>query len=261
MEYKSVLLKKENGVAIITLNRPERLNAIDEEMGDEITQVIKHVGQDQHVRSVILTGAGEAFCSGADRKSSIFQKSSSLDFWRFMQNANEMILSIKNIPQPVIAAVNGAAVGGGCNLSLACDIIIASEKARFIENYVLLGLHPDVGGTYFLARLVGVKKACELLLTGKTIDAIEAHRIGIVNQVVPAEKLESTTRNLATSIAELPPLAIRMTKDSIYHGLAADLPTALEHEARALSMLLFTKDRKEALAALKEKRGAVYIGK
>ena len=177
MDYKNLILTKEDGIATITLNRPEKLNALNQEMVDELVKACGEVEEDNEVRVVIITGAGSAFCSGGDLSSHDFVVNSSAACLKRLQKASRLIMGIRNMPKPVIAAVNGVAVGGGCGLALACDILIASEKARFSEMYVLRGLHPDFGAIYFLPRLVGIAKASDLLLTGKMIDVSEADRI------------------------------------------------------------------------------------
>lgn len=257
----AMLVTKSNGIATVTINRPEKLNALGEEGVNELTKAMKLIRSDGHIRAIILTGAGRAFCAGADRSSTIFRKNSPTEFWDFMQKVSDAVITLRSMPQPLIAAVNGPAVGGGCNFALACDIIIASEAATFSQIYSLIGIHPDAGGTYLLPRLVGTAKACELLFTGKTITAAEAYEMGLINRVVPADQLEDSTRELATTIANRSPLAIRMIKASIYQGAETNLAAALEQEAKALSILLFTEDSKEAMAALAENRAPSFKNK
>jgi enoyl-CoA hydratase/carnithine racemase len=261
MNYKNLILKKEEAIATITLNRPEKLNAMNMEMTDEIVQANREVAQDESIRAVIITGAGRGFCSGADLSAADFKITGSADALKLMQSAAPVVMGIREMPKPVIAAVNGPAVGGGCNLALACDIIIASEKALFGQPFVLRGLHPDFGGTYFLPRMIGVAKAGDLLLTGRMIDAAEADRIGLVSRVVPEDQLESVAREIAMTLAKGAPLAISLTKASINKALMMDLPTALESEARAQSLLFMTEDFREAVAAFLEKREPVFKGK
>lgn len=263
MEYKQrrALVEIDEGVATMILNTPEKYNALDVEAVDECRETMKMIAEDDSVRSLIITGAGNAFCSGADRGSNIFGMTGPSEFWTFMQKISDMILILRGMPKPVIAAVNGLAVGGGCNMALACDIIIASEAASFRQIYSRIGIHPDAGGTYFLPRLVGVNRACELMFTGRAVNAAEALEIGLVNRVVPADQLMDTVKSLAKEIAGRSPLAIKMIKNSIYSSLASDLQTVLEEEAKALSILMFTQDHQEAMAALAEKRPPVFKGK
>jgi enoyl-CoA hydratase/carnithine racemase len=261
MDYKNLILKKEGGIATITLNRPEKLNALNGELTQEVIRVCSEVGQDEDVRVVIITGAGRAFCSGADLSSSDFKVDSSAAGLKMMETATQIIMGIRNMPKPVIAAVNGPAVGGGCNLALACDIIIASEKARFIEPYVLRAVHPDFGAIYLLPRLVGLAKANEIFFSGRAVDAGEADRIGLVSRVVPEDQLESVTGELAKNMAKCSPLIMSMTKASISQAANTDLLTALEREAAAQSIAFTTEDFQEAMAAFMEKREPVFKGK
>jgi 2-(1,2-epoxy-1,2-dihydrophenyl)acetyl-CoA isomerase len=263
MEYKqkNILVEIDDAVATVVLNRPEKYNAMNEETVDEYSEVFRMVSADDQIRAVIVTGAGKAFCAGADRSSHIFNMEGPSEFWVFMQKISRMILQIRGLSKPVIAAINGPAVGGGCNMALACDIIIASQAASFRQIYVQIGIHPDSGGTYFLPRLVGTAKACELMFTGRAVSAPEALEIGLVNQVVPPDKLLETARNLAKEIAGRSPLAIKMIKSSIYDSLESDLETVLELEAKALSVLMYSEDHKEAISALVEKRQPVFKGK
>ncbi len=255
---ETVIVKKEDGIATIVLNRPEKLNAITGQSAAECLQALEEAEEDDEVRVVILTGAGRGFCTGFDLEVSVGETSK--DFWKLMQGVHKVPLTIRNMTKPVIAAVNGAAVGYGCNLALGCDIIIASEKARFGQVFVLRGLQPDCGGEYFLPRLVGVAKACELILTGRMVDATEAERIGMINRVVPADQLESAAKEIARTIAEAPRLGISASKAAIYQALSMDLPAVLEHEAEIQSILVHTKDFKEAAAAFMEKRKPVFTG-
>jgi 2-(1,2-epoxy-1,2-dihydrophenyl)acetyl-CoA isomerase len=260
-DYKNILMKKEDRIVTITLNRPERMNALTVEMTLEIIQALEEVGQDSGTRVVVFTGAGRAFCVGADLNSPDFKINSAADAVETLKSATQIIMGIRNLSKPVIAAVNGAAVGGGCNLAIACDIVIASDKAKFSEVFVQRGLHPDWGGTYHLPRLVGAARARELMLTGRLVDAVEADRIGLVTRVVPAEQLADATRETAVALAKLSPLAMGMIKSSLNRTFEADLPTMLDLEAKAQSLLFLTEDFREGLAAFFEKREADYKGK
>jgi enoyl-CoA hydratase/carnithine racemase len=260
-EYKNILVIKENRIVTITLNRPERMNALTVEMTLEIVEALDDAAQDSESRVVILTGAGRAFCVGADLNSPDFKVNSAAEAVETLKSATQIIMGIRNISKPVIAAVNGAAVGGGCNLAIACDIILASDKAKFSEVFVLRGLHPDWGGTYHLPRLIGAAKARELLLTGRMVDAGEADRIGLVTRVVPADQLQVATRETAAALSKLSPLAMGMIKNSLNRTFEADLPTMLELEAKSQSLLFLTEDFREGIAAFLEKREANYKGR
>jgi 2-(1,2-epoxy-1,2-dihydrophenyl)acetyl-CoA isomerase len=261
LKSTSLIIETRDGVATITLNRPSKLNALNEEMLREISVAIGDMGDDQQVKAIIITGAGRAFCSGADLSEENFSAPDKTRWFETLQKANRIITGIRNIPKPVIAAINGIAAGGGCNLALACDIIIASEKATFSEIYITRGLHPDLGGIYFLPRLVGIAKASDLFLTGRTIDAAEADRIGLISRVVPEEQLEKTSHDIALVLAQGPTLAIQMIKASINQSLLMDLNTVLESEARAQSMIATTKDFQEGLKAFFDKRKPVFSKK
>lgn len=260
MDYKTLILKKEEGFATIIMNRPEKMNALNFEVVGELIHACSEVSQDDKIRAVILTGAGRAFCSGAELGSPDFRISDPAAAMKLGDSATQLIMAIKNMPKPVIAAVNGFAVGGGCNLALSCDIIIASEKAKFIEPYVLRAAHPDFGAIYFLPRMIGLAKANYLLYSGKTVDALEADRIGMVSCVVPEDQLENITRELARTIAKASPLVISMTKSSLNQSLVMDLLTTLNHEAAVQSVVFMTEDFKEAMKAFVEKREPVFKG-
>ncbi len=260
MAYQNIILKKEEGVATIILNRPEKRNAVNSSLTAELIEAIQEVGKDNEVKAVIITGAGAAFSAGGDLESMVGMKNP-LDIADVLRRGGGMVvLGLRNMPKPVIAAVNGVAVGAGCNLALACDIIIASENARFSEGFANIGAHPDWGGTYFLARLVGVARACELFFTGKMLDAYEAEKMGLVNQVVTADRLEATAKELALSLARGPSIALGLTKLSIYRGLEGDLLSALENEARGQAMCFVTQDLSEGIRSFSEKRKPQFKG-
>ncbi|MBF8265351.1 MAG: enoyl-CoA hydratase [Dehalococcoidia bacterium] len=248
MNYETLLLKKEAGIATITLNRPDKMNALSPKMVHEIPQALEDVGQDKSVRCVVLTGA-------------IFTMTNPADIKEFFGPVTRTVMAIRNMPKAVIASINGPAVGGSMNMVLSCDIIIASEAARFGEVFVNIGLQPDYGGTYLLPRLIGMGKAMELILTGRVFDAREAERLGLVSQVVAPDKLESTTQQLARKLADAPPLAVAAAKTSVYQGLTMNLSTALEAECRAQSMLFLTEDMKEGIKAFLEKRKPQFKGR
>jgi len=262
MAEESILLKKEGNIATITLNRPERLNALDWPAQWLFGQKLDEVAGDNDIRALIITGAGRAFCAGGDvsaQKGRIGMKPAErrAGMKRLLKNP----LKIRKMTIPVIAMVNGVAVGAGCNMALACDIIIASEKARFSQAFVKVGLVQDFGGSYLLSRQVGTKKACELVFTGDIIDAYEALRIGMVNKVVPEEELENVTREMAMKIASRAPLAVSIAKRSIYDGFDNfDLETALEYEMYTQGLCSDTEDHREGATAFLEKREPEFKG-
>lgn len=261
MNYNAIKLIKEEGIATILLNRPERMNALDLESLRELLRATEEVGSDEKVKVLILTGVGRAFCAGGDLNSPMYDITNPEELRKIIVEFGKVPLNLRNMPKPVISAVNGAAVGVGLGFALAADIIIASEDARFGHAYANIGLMSDGGSIYFLPRLIGVSKACELMFTGKIIDAKEAERIGLVNQVVPADRLESVVKELAHRLARGPSMAIAMQKISLYQGLLMDLPTAIEWEARAMSLCMLSEDMKEGIKAFKEKRPPLFKGR
>lgn len=261
MSYETLLVEKEAGVATITFNRPDRLNALTLKMIDEIPQALEEVSEDDAVKAVIITGSGRAFCAGAEMDSPLFKGMGTAGYKKVFDTVARTVMLIRNMKKPVIAAVNGACVAAGFNMVLACDIIIAAENARFGQTFSILALHPDYGGTYFFPRLVGPHKALELMWTGRVFDVKEADRLGLVNQIVPPDKLLPTAREMAQKLAQGPSMAIAITKMAVYRALESDLPTALEMEGRSQTMLFLAEDMKEGLRAFLEKGKPNFKGK
>ena len=266
MEDKQIIFTREQGIAIITLNRPERLNAMNEKMMNDMREAVEVVKGDPDTYVLIITGAGRGFCSGADvkemeehikaRKRSGVTASSGKRaiFWRegFTHKA---CLSLMSLEKPVIAAVNGPAVGGGCDIALMCDIRIASDRAVFGEFYVRRGILSDEGGIYLLPRAVGMSWACELLFTGETIDAAQAERIGLVNRVVPHEKLLDAAKELAAKIVKMPPLAVQMAKRALYwNQRVTEFERALQYAVSVSDILFQTEGHEEGVRAFIEKK-------
>jgi enoyl-CoA hydratase/carnithine racemase len=266
MEYQAIILEKKNNITTITLNRPDKLNALNPQMMSELVDAFHQVDRDDETMVLVITGAGRGFCSGADVRESLQtraderQERGIADVTRggFTQEAPIALVGMR---KPVIAAINGVAVGGGLTLTLSCDIRIASEEARFSIPLTRMGITLELGSSYFLSRVVGIGKACELVFTGKMIGAQEAKEIGLVNHVVPADKLLETAYEMAESIAKTAPLATRVSKTGLYQGMNADLPTQLRWETLALSYLRSTEDSREAIRAFSEKRDPVFKGK
>src|SRR5499433_839678 len=213
MTYECLLYEVKDGIATLTLNRPDRLNALGGSLRDDLHDAVTRSAADPGVRVMVITGAGKGFCSGGDVKAMSEAKEGKRErplIEKIAPGRDRTLLAMRDAPQPIIGAVNGAAAGAGFNLALGCDIRLASTAAKFSQAFVKRGLHPDWGGTYFLPRIVGMAKACELIFTGAVIDAAEALRLGIVSQVVAPEDLIPAAQTLARAIAAGPPIAIRL---------------------------------------------------
>jgi len=264
MTYQCLLYEVRDRIATLTLNRPERLNALGGTLRDDLYDAVTRSAADPNVGVLVITGAGRGFCSGGDVKSMSERNQSGQTLFADEQLApvrDRIILAMRDCPKPVIAAVNGAAAGAGMNLALACDLRIASSAAKFSQAFVKRGLAPDWGGSYFLPRVVGIAKACELIFVGETIDAADALRLGIVNAVVAPEALMDETYKLARKIAAGPPIAIQLAKRAIYHNQEVDLRAALEFETFAQGVCRDTEDAKEGVKAFVEKRAPVFRGR
>jgi len=261
--FETIILSREESIATITLNRPEVLNALSPQMFQDLTVAFDELAKGDTVKVVVMTGEGRAFCSGGDVQLDVAATSNMSAFeWReYMRGQHALIMKITQIEKPVIAAINGIAVGGGCDLVLASDIRIASEKARLGQVYIRMGIAPDLGGTYFLPRLVGSGKAKLLIFTGDLIDAGEAESMGLVDKVVSAEELESTVGDLAKRLSKGPTKAIAMAKVAINRSLNMDLESALDYVGNLNSSLLQTDDYKEGFKAFLEKREPVFRGR
>lgn len=264
MTYKCLIYTVQDSVATLTLNRPERLNALGDTLRDDLYDAVSKSAADPQVRVLVITGAGRGFCSGGDVKS-MKERSEAPEAppWtdKFAPMRDRIILAMRDCPKPIIAAVNGAAAGAGMNLALACDIRLASSAAKFSQAFVKRGLHPDWGGTYFLPRIVGISKACELIFTGDSIDAAQALELGIVNTVVSPEALMDEAYKLARKIAAGPPVAIQLAKRAIHHNQDVDLRAALEFESFAQNISRETEDAKEGVQAFLEKRAPQFRGR
>lgn len=266
-----VLYQVADGIATLTLNDPERRNALGDEMITAVVAALERFRADETAKVLVITGAGKAFCSGGDLKmmerwrdggeggKPAFDPIAQRDRYRF--GIQQIPLTFARIEKPVIAAVNGPAVGAGCDLALMADIRIASDRAKFGEIFSRLGLAPGDGGAYFLPRIVGVEKACELIFTGEIIDAAEAGRIRMVSRVVPDADLMTAARALAVKIASGPLQAHRMAKFAIYRGLHQTLEESLQTMALMQSMLHGTKDHEEGVRAFLEKREPRFEGR
>ncbi|MFQ5987683.1 MAG: enoyl-CoA hydratase/isomerase family protein [Dehalococcoidia bacterium] len=267
MDYETIILKKEGHIATITLNRPERMNAVNPQMEREVVAALDDVSNDDDVRVVVITGAGRGFCSGADVGTVIGGEEPVLagsveTMRRYLRGGFQKIsLGLQKMEKPTIAMVNGAAVGAGCDFAFACDMRVGSENARFRNGFVRIGLIPGAGGTWLYTRLMGLGRGLEFLFTGDFLGAEEAGRIGVLNKVVPAEDLERETMELARKIAKGPPIAIRLSKMQAYKALEVDLGTALEMAATCQALALSTEDHREGVTAFVEKREAQFEGR
>lgn len=256
MDDDRVLLTRQGAIATLTLNRPASLNALDEELRAGLVAKLGEVSRDHSVRVVIITGAGRGFCAGGDIKkmAELKKNHQSVAFRSFLTGGHEMVRSIRTLAKPVVASVNGPAVGAGMNLALACDLRIASDQARFSQGFVKLGLHPDWGGTFFLPRIVGTGRAVEMFFLGEPVGAEEAKRLGLVNWVVPHHQLAEETCKLAERLAGAPALPMGLLKQALYERLETQLDSMMEHEVEAQMKCFESEDFDEGLRAYLEKR-------
>lgn len=258
----SINVSEADGIVTITLNRPDKLNALVGHMRRDLAEALEHAGSDRLVRVVVITGAGRGFCAGGDldRASELMDQNDSEEFARLLGAARRVVTSIRQMTKPVIASINGTAAGAGCNLALACDLRIAASCATFTQSFVKIGFHPDWGGTYFLPRLVTANKACEMFFLGDAIGAEEALRLGLVNWVVPDEALEDETRKLAERLRDAPPISIAAAKQAVYLSGSAELETMLRYEVEAQMRCFESRDGKEGVRAFLEKRKPNFTG-
>ncbi|MBM3155359.1 MAG: enoyl-CoA hydratase [Chloroflexi bacterium] len=268
MAYEAIILEKSDGIATLTLNRPDKLNSLNHTILQEMVEAIDDVREDDEIKVLVITGAGRAFCSGADLTSEVYgtdpkQPGINRPFrLEPFVSFGTVMKRLRNFHKPVIAAINGVVAGGGLGMACLCDIRIASEQAKFSAIFVRRALVADCGTTYTLPRLVGIQKALELMWTGDMIDAGEAERIGLASRVVPGDKLMATVREMAVKIANGPSVAIELMKKMVYEGLEANkFSASLAYESWAQEMCLLTDDIKEATDAFLEKREPKFSGK
>ncbi len=262
---ETLIVERADGVVTVTLNRPEKKNAINAPMWRELIDVFDEVADTPSDRVLVITGAGDGFCSGAD-----LAPGDNADLqdgaggvgstYRQMRVVGRAALRLHHLPQPSIAAVNGVAAGAGLNLALGCDLIVASERARFTEIFSKRGLNVDFGGSWLLPRLVGLHKAKELVFFAEVIDAPEAERIGIVNRVVPADDLPKIVGELAARLAALPPVQLAISKRLLNQSMSVSMAEALEFEDTAQAMNFASKDTAEAMVAFFQKREPKFTG-
>lgn len=263
-KFENIVFSKDDYVAKIVLNRPERLNAINREMEQELIESLANITKDEDIRVLVLTGAGRAFCSGGYVSENMVE-----EYGGSVQKVSDtfhhiyqgITLQLFNLDIPTIGMINGAAVGLGFDLALACDIRIGSENARFMVAFTRMGLTPAAGGAWLMPRVMGLAKAAEFIYTADFLEAEEALRLGVLNRLVPAMALEKETIALAKKIGENSPLANRLAKLQIHKGLDTDLGTALELGGTCQAICLTSEDTREALAAFRDKRKPVFKGR
>ncbi len=260
MTLETLLYAKADGVGTITLNRPEALNATTDTLYRELSALISEIAEDRAVGAVVLTGAGRGFCAGADVKAMNPDMKLLARRKRHRWILADVLRPLINLEKPVIAAVNGVAVGAGFNIALAADILIASDNAVFSQIFTRLGLVPDLGGMYLLPRVVGLNKAKELCFTAKKIDAAEALALGIANRVVPPDELMTVAQALAREIAAGPPTALAMIKNLLNKSSTSTLDQMLEYESFAQTLAYTTSEHREGVAAFREKRSPNFRG-
>lgn len=255
-----VLVDVEEGVGTVTLNRPDRLNAFVGDMRDRLGDALEALADDDAVRVIVVTGAGRAFCAGADvgYLSELVEEERLEEARSLVEAGRRVAKAVVEAPKPVVAALNGPAAGGGANLALACDLRVVSDRAAIGQTFNRIGLHPDWGGTYFLPRLVGPAKAAELVFTGEMVDAEEAERIGLVNRVVPHDELEEAVAELASRLAGKPALPLRRAKEGLRRSLSSSLDEMLDHEVEAQMECFHSEDAREGIRAFLEKREADF---
>ncbi len=253
MAYENILFEVTDGVGILTFNRPKALNALNPKTLEEVNDVVERVRFDPAVRVLVLTGAGEkAFVAGADI--SEFPKMNSLQARAFAEKGQEVFFKLESLPKPVIACVNGFALGGGCEIAMSCDFIYAGDKARFGQPEVNLGLIPGFGGTQRLARLIGRARAKELCMTGEMLDAEQARAVGLVAKVFPADQLMEETLKVARLLASKAPNVLRSVKQVVDRGMDVDLKTGCALESESFAVCFASRDAREGVSAFLEKR-------
>lgn len=256
---ETVLRTVTDGVLTLTLNRPEALNSFTIDMKDELLKALKDAARDTEVRVIVLTGAGRAFSAGQDLKER--QAPGVADLGTELRlRYNPIILAMRRLEKPIIGAINGVAAGAGISLALACDIVMAADNATFIEAFARVGLVPDTGSTWFLPRLVGPARAAEMMFTADPVDAPTAERIGLINRVVPADKLMDEAGALAARLAKSAPIALALAKRALNRANEMTLDEALDFEAQLQSVAGRSNDHKEGVAAFVEKRAASFKG-
>ena len=262
MEYKNLILQVEDHVGTLTLNRPDQRNAMTRELGEDISEAVKAIKGNPDIWVLIITGAGKAFSAGGDL--GMMKKSQELTPFEnrsFIRDFYPLFLSVLKLDVPTIAAINGAAIGAGLCFALACDIRYIAEEAQIGVNFTRLGIHPGMGGTYFLPRIVGLEKARELFFTGRLINGREAKEIGLTSAVFPAAELMDKTRELAREIAKSAPIAVKMVKKALQYSMENSLEAMLEYESYCQGITFVSQDFKEGVNSFVEKGPPKFIGR
>jgi enoyl-CoA hydratase/carnithine racemase len=268
MPFEHIRLEQDAGIVTLTLNRPESRNAMSPEMGDEIVRATAMIRDNREARVLVVTGAGKAFSSGGnlsmlarDAGVPLPEGSDAPTMAGSPRDFYARYLSIRQVGIPTIAAINGHAIGAGMCFALACDLRICAAEAKMGMTFTKLGIHPGMGATFLLPRLIGTSRACELFFTGRVIDAVEADRLGIVTRVVPGGELNASVTALAREIASAGPVAVRMVKRAIYRGVEHTLDEMLDFEALQQSVTFTTEDAREGVTAIMEKREPRFVGR
>jgi len=266
MSYEHIQLTRQDGIVTLTFNRPETRNSMTPAMGEEVVRAVEEIRADASARVFILTGSGKAFSSGGDlgmlaRDAGAAAAGDAPSMAGSPRDFYARYLAIRSLPIPTIAAINGHAIGAGLCIALACDLRLAVADAKMGMTFTRLGIHPGMGATYFLPRLVGTSRACELFFTGRVFDAAEAERLGIVTRTVPREGFDAAVQALAREIASSGPLAVRMVKKAIYRGVEHTLDEMLDFESLQQGITFTTADAREGVSAVMEKREPKFIGR
>jgi 2-(1,2-epoxy-1,2-dihydrophenyl)acetyl-CoA isomerase len=263
MAEELIKVTEDTGIVTVTLNRPERLNALVGHMRRDLAEALEEAGSDPDVRAIVINGEGRAFCAGGDVHfmAELVERGDAEEFARLLGAARRVILTIRQMTKPVLASIEGACAGAGFNLALACDLRIASATATFAQSFVKLGFHPDWGGTYFLPRTVPSNIAAELFFLGDAIDAERALQLGLVNRVVPPDQLEAETRKLAERLRDAPAVSIAAAKHAVYAGEHDSLEQMLQYEVEAQLRCFESEDGREGVRAFLEKRPPRFTGR
>jgi len=259
MNYENIIVKRQNGIGILIMNRPEIRNAFITEIKEELLYALEDMEKDKDIKCIVITGEGRAFSAGGDL--SALSEIKPLGGRKRLIDGVKLLHKVLEIEKPIIAAVNGPAAGSGCSFALACDMVLASDKAFFVQSFVNVGLIPDFGAIHFLPLLIGPQRAKEMMFLGEKVSAEEALQIGLINKIIPSDKLMETTISIAENLAKKSPISIGLTKRMMNQHVNGQLKMLLEIEATTQDICLQTKDFKEGVASFFEKRQPMFIGK